>query len=716
MAESYLSTVWYRVARLQPQRRAHLTVHRHRYRGRAWYVLYDHATGRVHRFTPAAWALIGRMDGRRTVDELWRSLAETFDAEAPSQDDVINLLSRLHQNDLLQYPGTPDVADLLERHGKQARQLMTQNLTNPVMFRLPLWDPDAFLARTLPWLRPLTGWFGLVLWGVVVLAGLVTAGIHWDALTHNMLDGLLSAQNILIMAIAYPLIKAAHELAHGYLAKARGVEVREMGLMFLVFFPIPYVDATAVGALPNKWHRAAVSAGGIFVETFIAAVAVMFWASAEPGLARAVAYNLVVIGGLSTLVVNGNPLLKFDGYYVLADLIECPNLATRANRYLGTLVQRHVFGARSIKKDTATRGERIWFLIYAPAAFVYRMVVMLGIALYVSGHAFVLGILIAAWTLFNSIVKPVFKMLRHVVSAPKLRKVRRRAVAITFGGIAVLLAALALVPLPLHTTTQGLVWLPDEAHLRARTSGYVSTVEVGRGAAVAERDVLIRLVEPALGASVAALEWRVEELHRRLLAEQVSDRAAAVMAELQLHDARMELDRERARTADLDLRAPLAGRFEPTLPPADMIGRYVAEGELLGHVLPAGPDHVRIAVRQDDIVLVRRGVRGVELALAGHLDARQPARLLREVPSALDALPGPALGQGGGGPFLVDPSDSQQMRVLEPVFVFDLALPEALADAPYGSRVHVRFDHGTEPAAQQIFRRLRQLFLRQFDA
>lgn len=714
--EAYLSTIWYRVAALTPRLRPHVRVGRHRYRGQSWYVLHDPATGRIHRFTPAAWMLIGRFDGSRTVDELWQGIAETHDAEAPSQDEVIRLLSQLHQNDLIQYRASPDIAELLDRYNRQSRQLLKQNVTNPVSFRIPLWDPDAFLARTLPWVRPLTGWAGLILWAAVVLAGLATAVVNWDRFTHNIGDQLFSAQTLVIAAVAYPLIKAFHELAHGYLAKSRGGDIRETGIMLLVFFPVPYVDASSAGAFPSKWDRAAVAAGGIFAETFVAAVAMLVWASVEPGMVSAVAYNLVLIGGLSTLIVNGNPLLKFDGYYVLSDLIESPNLAPRANKYWGWLVQRHLFGAKQIRPDPATPGEKVWFLVYAPASYLYRMIVMLGIALYVAGHAFVLGVMVALWTVFNAVVKPVAKNLRHVVTAPKLRKVRRRAVGLTFGAIGAVVAVALFVPLPLRTDSEGVVWLPDEAFVRARTAGFIADVAVPRGADVAGRDPLVQLTEPTLDARLAALEWRVEEFRRRRAALSVTDRAQAEVARLQLEDALAELDRERVRGLHLTVRAPLAGRFEPTEPPENLIGRYLAEGDVVGVVLPARADRVRVAVAQDDNVLVRDRLRRVELKLAGHLEDRHEVRLIREVPAALDTLPSLALARVSGGRFLTDPADPEGLRVLNPVFLYDLEMPEELAGAPFGLRAIVRFDHGHEPAGLQLWRRVRQLFLERFAA
>jgi putative peptide zinc metalloprotease protein len=369
-----------------------------------------------------------------------------------------------------------------------------------------------------------------------------------------------------------------------------------------------------------------------------------------------------------------------------------------------------------LREETATWGERVWFVIYAPAAYVYRIVVMFGIAWFLAQSWFVLGLLLAVWTVFQSVVKPVAKHLRHVVTAPRLRKVRRRAMGLTFGGIAVILAALALIPLPLYTDTEGVVWLPDEAYVRARAPGFVAEVPVARGAEVPANGELAQLVEPTQDARLEAMKWRAEELRRRLTALEVSDRTEAEIARLELAEAEGELASEVGRVADLTLRAPLDGRFEPLMPPGDLVGRYMAEGDILGYVLPDRADRLRIVVRQDDVILVRGTVEAVEVKLAGHLEDRHRATLIREVPSALNTLPSAALGQNGGGRFLIDPSDRDGLRSLDQVFVFDLSLPKTLSPAPYGARVIVRFDHGTEPALQQAWRRVSQLFLELLNA
>jgi putative peptide zinc metalloprotease protein len=211
-----------------------------------------------------------------------------------------------------------------------------QNLKSPMSLRIPLVDPDAFLTRTVGYFRPLFGTSGLLLWLALVLPAVVLAGEHWAELTGNIADRVFATENLLLLSLCYPLVKIVHELGHGYAAKLNGREVREMGVMFLLFYPVPYVDASAANALRDKKQRALIGAAGMVSELAVAALATYAWVLLEPGLARAIAFNVMLIAGVSTLLVNGNPLLRFDGYYILADLIEVPNLGARANKYWGT--------------------------------------------------------------------------------------------------------------------------------------------------------------------------------------------------------------------------------------------------------------------------------------------------------------------------------------------------------------------------------------------
>ena len=357
MSGQLFSPVWYRVADLRPRLRRHVALSRHRYRGQRWYLLSDPVSGRDFRINEAGWALVGRFDGRRTLQRLWQEVCERLGDAAPTQDEVIRLLGRLHQADLVQMPAPPQLPELQRRKGRQRRARWLQYLRSPLSIKIPLWDPDAFLSRTLPLVAPLFSRRGLLGWVLLVGSAAVLGAEHFDTLREGWQDRLFSLQGIVMLTLLYPLVKALHELAHGWAVKRWGGEVHEMGVMLLVFLPVPYVDASASTRFESPAQRMMVAAAGVLTELGIAALAMWFWVYAEPGLARALAWQTMLIGTVSSLLVNGNPLLKFDAYYVLADALQIPNLAKRANAHIGWLARRYLLGDREAEPAVQAPGE-----------------------------------------------------------------------------------------------------------------------------------------------------------------------------------------------------------------------------------------------------------------------------------------------------------------------------------------------------------------------
>jgi putative peptide zinc metalloprotease protein len=715
VSDALFSPSWYRVAGLKPRIRAHAAIHRHAYRGEVWFVLQDQAAGRSHRFSPAAHHFIGLMDGNRTVQEIWNATTQKLGDAAPTQEEVIRLLGQLHAADALLCDVPPDAGEVFRRHERHARMEWRRRLWTPLALRFPLWDPDRFLDRTLPFVRPLFGWLGALLWLAVVGAGFVLMAAHWTDLTENVVDRVLAPQNLLLLWLVYPLVKALHELGHAYATKRWGGEVHEIGIMLLVLVPVPYVDASAAWGFRDKGKRMVVGAAGIGVELFLASLALFVWLLAESGAVRAVAYNVMLIGGISTLLFNGNPLLRFDGYYVLADAAEIPNLGTRANRYLGYLFQRYVLGARDAESPAGGLGERAWLAGYGVAAFLYRMFIMFVIIVFIAGKFFIVGVLLALWAIATQVAVPVGKSLEFLVASPGLRRQRGRAVGTSLALVLAVAVLLLLVPAPSWTRAQGVVWVPEEAQLRAGTEGFVERVLVAPGSEVKRGQPLVEANDPFLRTRVALLEAQLRELAAQYDAlASGDDRVQAAMVREEMASVAANLARSRERAAQLVLRSPASGRL--VLPgAADLPGRYLQKGDLVGYVVEKKPLTARVAVSQDDIDLVRSRTRAVEVMHAGWGADPLPAAVRREVPGASYQLPSAALGGMGGGPYAVDPRDNQGVRTLERVFQLELALPPE-ASVPYlGARVFVRFDHGYQPVGLQLYRALRQLFLRQFD-
>jgi putative peptide zinc metalloprotease protein len=714
MSNSLFSPSWYRVAGLKPRLRSHVEIHRHHYRGELWYVLQDHSSGRFQRFTPAAYLLIGLMDGKRTVQEIWDLSRARLGEDAPNQEEVIRLLSQLHAVDGLQADVIPDTAELLKRAEKRERGKWLQNLRSPLFVRFHVLDPERFLNR-FQWLaRPFFSWFGAVLWLVVVGIAVFLVGMHWPELTENITDRVLAPQNLVILWLTFPFLKAFHEFGHGFAVKTKGGEVHDMGIMLLVFTPIPYVDASAASAFRRKKERVLVGAAGMAVEVFLAALALFVWISVEPGPVRSVAYNVIFIAGISSVLFNGNPLLRYDAYYILSDLLEIPNLGPRGIRYITYLLQRYLLGIPDTEPPLATSGEKVWFVIYSIASFCYRMFIYAVIVLFIATKFFFIGALFACWAVVNMFVWPAVKVVRFLASSPRVRRRRLRAVTATVLTVAGLVALVTLVPVPLSTTAEGVIWAPDKAFVRAGTDGFVERLLVPPGMPVRPGQPLVECADPLLPAEIRVLEAQLEELEAVYDAEMISDRVKAHITKQEIEHVTGKLNDALERAAELTIRSGCAGEFVVPIP-QDLPGRFVRRGELVGYLLERGCVTVRVVVNQSDVDFVRHNTQTVHVRFPEKISQRLPALLRREVPAATDQVPGRALTQEGGGAIAVDPRDRLGTKAFQKVFLFDIELPFHEGFYNVGGRVYVRFDHGEEPLFRRWYRAIRQLFLRRFN-
>lgn len=713
MARSLFSSSWHSVADLKPRLVPQARIYRHVYRGQVWFVVQDQSGGKYHRLTPAAHSIASQMDGKTTVQTLWEQANTAQASDACTQNEVVDLLVHLHEASLLQADGALDSVALLESYHKKRRATFKQWLMNPMSLKVPLINPDGFLTRWVSWGGFFFNRLGAIIWLLVVLPAVVLAAQHWNELTNNLSDRVLSSSNLWVMALIFPLVKLIHELGHGFAVKRWGGAVHEMGLMFLVFMPLPYVNASSSAAFPSKIRRAIVAAAGMMSELFVAALAMYVWLLVEPGLVRAVAFNVMVVAGVSTLIVNGNPLLRYDGYYILTDLIEMPNLAQRGQKYLTYLWDRYAFGAQDAECPVESASEKRWLAFYTPLAWCYRMFVTISIILFIADKFFIFSVLIAVWGTITLIGIPVWKAYRHVVSSPVLQRRREQSVRISLTLIGIVLAILFVLPVPLHTNTEGVVWLPDRAILHAGGAGFFQRWLVPPGSEVAPGTPLFALQDKLLAAEIESSHAKVAEAEATFRSEEFSDPVKAAISGRKLVQEKQVLARLEERAAKLVGFAETTGRIEAAAP-QDMPGQYFKKGDLIGYVLDNSQLKVRAVITQDDIDLLSSRVRAVELRFADALSRVEPATLARQIPAAVNELPSAALGLAGGGTIPTLPGDQKGLKTVDRVFLVDLILPKGAQGKVFGERVYVRFDLGYEALAFQWLRRFRQLFLSRF--
>ncbi|EEB82375.1 peptidase, M50 family [Roseobacter sp. GAI101] len=692
-----------------------MNIYRHDYRGRIWFILQDLATGRSHRFSPAAYRMVGMLDGTRSLGEVWDIANEQLGERAPTQDEAIRLLGQLHAADALVADVSPDSRELFRRHQRHKRMEIKQKVWSPLAVRVPIWDPDWFLTATLPFVRPFLTKTFAVIWLLLVLTAAVFAAMNIGALTTNITDRVLNPGNLAVLWLVYPVVKAFHELGHGYAVKKFGGEVHEIGIMFLVLIPVPYVDASAASAFRDKHKRMLVGGIGIMIELLLASIALFVWLNAESGAVTAVAFNVMLIGGISTLLFNGNPLLRFDGYYVLADWIEIPNLSGRSTNYLTYLIQRYIYGMREADKVTSLWSERIWFVFYGIAAFIYRMFIMFAIIAYIAGRFFIIGVLLAIWAATTQLLLPIGKGIKFLSGSPKLRTNRPRALITTFAVIAFVLGALFLVPFPSYSIVDGVIWPSQQAQVRAGTNGFVTKVATTADQTVRSGDLMMQLDDPFMRARLELIDTQLAGLEIQRSALIRTDRVQSALIAEEINIVLNDRTRMIEELGALDIRAPRNGTA--VLPnSSDLEGTFVAKGSVIGYVVAQRDTQtVRTVVSQNQIDLVRNDTQSVSVMPVEWGAEPVKAVILREVPGATQQLPTPALGTAGGGKVPVDPSDPNGVQTLGRFFEFEILMVQPSEDILLGRRVRVRFDHGTSSLGVQAYRSLRQLFLRLYN-
>jgi len=713
MSESLFSTYWYRVAKLKPALRDSAEISRHVYRGQAWYVLRNRLNGKNHRFNQAAYALIGQMDGQRTVQQIWDNSAATPVQEVPGQDEMIRLLGRLHDADLIQGDILPSTTEMFRQVENEQKQGWKQRVANPFSLRFPLFDPERFLQKCQGLNRLLFTRSMFILWLIIVLTAAGAALVNWSDLSASLSDQLYSPNNLLALWLVYPLVKIFHELGHALAVKHWGGEVHETGVILLALTPLPYVDASASASFPEKRQRITVAAMGMMVELLLASIALFIWLNVETGMISSLAYNVMLIGGISTLLFNGNPLLRYDGYYILADLIEIPNLGQRSSRYFGYLLQRFLLQNHSSQSPVTAPGEAAWFAVYGPLSFCYRILIMIGLVWLVSSRFFVIGVLIALWGAISLMIIPAVRSLSQFLNTPAARSHRTRLILVGSG--TTLLAALLLfvLPLPLWTSTQGVVWLPEQAKIRAGASCEVVKILVPTEQVVVKGQPLLSGSDPFLAAEIAVYRAQLTELYAKYHAQPLQERVKRKLLRDQIEMIRGDLQQTEEQEEKLLVLSPADGKFI-LIDDQNLPGHFVKQGELLGYIIADHRPTIRTLINQTDIGLIREQVTGVEIRLANQTDKTLQANIQRIFPTAELNLPSAALGTVGGGVIPIDPNDPDGLRALESHFQLELSLPNEVKNPHIGGRVYVRFEHGRMPLAMQMYRGLRQLLLRKF--
>jgi len=709
------SESWYRISDQRLSLRPSVRTHRQFFRGEKWHVLQDPYANRFFRLRPAAYEFVARLSRDRTVEEVWKQCLELCGESAPGQQEVIQLLAQLYHANLLQYQCPSDSLVLFKRYRRQREQEIKSRLLGFMFPRFTLIDPDWFLRKTLPAVGWIIGPVGAVLWLAVVAFGIKCVVDNFGEAV-NQSQGVLAPGNLVWLYVGLVISKVLHEFGHAYLCRKTGGEVHRMGVMLLIFTPLPFMDATSSWSFRSRWRRALVGAAGMITELFVAAVAAVVWRYTGEGLLHRLCYNIMFTASISTVLFNANPLLRFDGYYILSDILDIPNLHTRAWHQLKYVFERFVLGYRKARSLARTGGEAVQLFVFAVLSGLYRIVVFTSIVLFVADQLFIVGVIVALFCLISWLVVPLFRFCHYLLTEPKLSRSRLRAVASTAAIVLIVVLFLRMVRFPSAFAAPGVLEAARYNRVHAQATGELVKVHVAPGHTVKAKSLLAELNDPSLVFELQAVEAKLQEVraaHRKALQDDQADLGPIEALRAAITEQRSQLQESMQR---LKIRAEHDGLWDgPDL--REQIGTWVAKGTELGAVIDPGSFEFSAIVSQSEASrLFGVPIRCAELKLMGQAEHTLAVSEWDRIPMDQQLLPSQALGWQAGGEIATDFSDPTGLRAREPFFWVIAKVPaSAEAELRHGLAGQIRFRLPDEPLLPRWTRKFRQLLQRRYQ-
>ena len=619
------------------------------------YLVEDEVTGRFFRVGLAQYAFLTMLDGRRTVSTALMKAATLLREHAIDESEAANLCKWAIESGLIESETGNSSARRLEQHEQMQKQKMVSYL-NPMMVRIPLFNPDPIVTVVSRFVGFLVSPAGAVIWLTVCIYGFLMLAQNWSEFINDRVNS-FGAMDIVWIALTWCVLKLVHELAHSVVCKQFGGRVQSCGILLLLMIPMPFVDVTSSWRMESKWKRILISAAGMMCEVFIAAIACWIWVKSEPGPLQYHAGNVIISATLHTLLFNINPLMKFDGYFMLADWLEIPNLAVHGRAWLKGIFKWAYFGNKPAKlKETGFRGLAV--RAYGVLAMAWFFSIAIGLSLAASGLIEGFGLVVAIIGLIMWAGIPLFKLVKYFSVGTKTERPNRLwfASAMT---LTLLLAACFFYFCPSPTVVSAPIVIDYEPlHIvRSKSKGFVGDIHVRDGQAVEEGQLLVTLTNPELKHDHKSLliDIRISKLRFNTFYNQ------GEISQAQLEERSLEsmLKREAelsSRIAELEIYAPSSGSVLARDLDAQT-GQYLEPGDEILSIATAGEIHAVALTRQDDIEWVAENPESeIELRIWGrHQRELLKGRVKHINPRARDDLPHEAFSASVGGPLAVVP-------------------------------------------------------------
>ncbi len=656
--------------------------------GQEYYTLNDPLHSRYFRVGPAEYTFLTLLDGHSTVQECYSRISTAMPLHHLTNDDIAGLCQWAIRMDLVRH-----------QHARFRQQNLSSRNTksdkskfNLIVFCFPLGKPDPVFARA----ERACGWLfsqpALIGWVMILLFAIFRIGVNWTNF-YNSSKTILSTDNWLWLAGCWVFLKLIHESAHAIVCKRYHGTVREAGVLFILFAPLPYVDVTSCWNFPSRMARMHVAAAGLYIELFIAAIAACVWGHSSQAWLNQLCFNIVVAASVSNLLFNMNPLMKFDGYYILTDLLGIPNLYTNGQLWLRQWAKRVFLGVNSQLPDWSTR-DRLITAIYGIASYIWRVIVCISLivtaATFLEGAGIILSLVaIGLW-----VIEPVCRCAKYIAfgnsgSAPN----RTRFILVSGALMMFTFLVFRYVPWIGNFQAPAIVEYAPLSVKHAEIPGFISEIHVISGQQVQQGQTLIQLQNPELEVEIAQLKIEIEKSELRIHQSEQKRQIADLQVEQEvLHSLQSKLSEKQTLFDQLTIRSEINGRIV-TRNLESKRGTYVNQGDTIISVGDDTHKELHVAVAQNDL---EHFMKAPGQTVMVHIPQQSllPCPIEKVVPRATVALNHPALAASYGGDLPVKPVSSnatqKEFELLEPRFNIIVSLDtEKCSELRAGQRVAV---------------------------
>lgn len=633
--------------------RKDVQVERQIYDGDPYYVVKDPIGLKYFRMKELEYFIFKQLDGNQTISDIQKKIEEHFSGLQVSEEQIKEFVISVRNMNFLEDFGPGANRALYHRSGLKKRARIKQKFMSFLFFKIPLVDPDKFLKKAHPYIRFIwTKTFWRVYLGILLLA-LYILVTHATEFFYQI-QGFLTPENLVLLFIAIMVTKTFHEFGHGFTCRHYGGEVHELGILFIVFTPWMYCNVSDAWIFQKGRQRFLVSMAGILTELLVASLATFIWWWTPPGVVNSLCHNIIIICSVDNLFRNGNPLLRYDGYYALSDYLEIPNLRMKARAYIGYLAKKYLLRMDVEHDEALSRRRKRTYVIYGILSMIYRTFILLLIVGLVGRRFFIIGMILAAFLIYSSFMRPVKQALNFIVKNRREMRFSRVAVAL-LAAVPLFTAGLLFAYQPhLKVSSNCAVEPGEHVVLRTGVEGYLKQILCGPGDHVKKGQVIAVLDNPFLRAELDTMKIDRAILDK-IMAKALGSGRVGEYNQYKIHMDSLdkEITELETKLSKMDVKAEQAGMML-TYKLEERLGDYFHKGEFLCQLGDLDEVRIRVIIPEAEMTDMKVG-QDVALKVYAYPEKTLEGRVTGISPVRVQTLENIALSSRFGGKLPTEP-------------------------------------------------------------